>query len=190
MTVDVAFWKCLQKKSRYAGHWEAQNKQVKELMVVDCLLFAIFQREGRNWMKTIEPCLNDPPDVLGITYKGVRMAFEVTELVEQSMIERRVKGEATGKDWNPDEVTSRLQSKLDEKGRRSFSKKDFDSVVLVIHTAEPGLRPGVFGPVINAHHFIRQGQIDEGYLIFPPGPPRLLYRPEPRICPYFRLPFG
>lgn len=189
MVVDSTVWKILQKRQRYAGHWEALSKPEKEVLVVYDLLCAIHEQEGRAWTVEIKPgpCANEPPDVVGITNNGARVAFEVTELVDQTMIERRAKGKAVGKDWNPDEVISRLQSKLDEKGLRRFSKKDFDSIVLVIHTAEPNLRPSKFGSIISSHRFIRQGQIDEAYLIFPPGPPRLLYSPELRVCRYFCL---
>ncbi|MGA9777982.1 MAG: hypothetical protein ACLPRE_09180 [Limisphaerales bacterium] len=194
ITVETSFWKCLQKMERYAGYWESLNKQEKEIRVVCDLLTAIFQRDECAWIREIQeirsgPVANEPPDVVVTINGGSRMAFEVTELVEQSMIERHKRGQATGKDWKPDEVIDRLQSKLDEKGKRSFSKADYNSVFLVIHTAERQLRPSAFGSVIAAHRFSRRGQINEAYLIFPPGPPRLLYQPEQRISPYIRLSF-
>lgn len=187
--VEPAVMEYLKKKGRHAGYWEGMSKPEKELHVVNDLLLAIQQLEGRHLITKLipNPLTNDPPDVIGVTGEGSRIAFEVTELVDQSMIERRARGQAVGKDWTCGEVSSRLQSKIDDKGRRSFSKKDFGSVFLVIHTAERGLRPSVLGPAISAHRFIRKGQIDEAYLIFPPGPRKYLYRPEPTVCRYFRL---
>jgi len=189
--VEPTVMEYLKRKERHAGYWEGLSKPEKEWNVVKDLLLAIHHHEGRDWIKELipSPLTNVPPDVIGVTGEGIRVAFEVTELVDQSMIERRKRGQAVGKDWTCGEVISRLQSKIDDKGRRSFSKKDFASVVLVIHTAERELRPSVFGPDISAHRFIRKGQIDEAYLIFPPGPRQFLYRPEPTVCRYFRLSF-
>lgn len=214
IAVETSFWQCLQKMERYAGYREALCKQDKEVLIVRDLLIAIHHCENRIWVTSIQPgpCANEPPDVVGATKEGGRVAFEVTELVDQTMIERRARDQATGKTrkfqpkprsqqlkcarnqatdkaWKPDEVISRLQSKINDKGLKSVSKKDFDSIVLVIHTAERELRPGVFGPAIAAHRFVRRGQFHEAYLIFPPGGPRLLHQPEPRFCRYVRLSF-
>jgi hypothetical protein len=190
--VEPTVMEYLKKKARHAGYWEGLSKPEKELHVVNDLLLAIRHHDGREWITKLipNPLTNEPPDVIGVIGEGSRVAFEVTELVDQSMIERRARGQGVGKDWTCGEVISRLQSKVDDKGRRSFSKKHFASVFLVIHTAERELRASVFGPAISAHRFIRKGQIDEAYLIFPPGPPRFVHRSEPRICPYFRLSFG
>jgi uncharacterized protein len=86
---DAEFLKTVledQQKTRpYADFFNWSDKQPKELDVVDCLLQAIHECEGRNWIKEIEPGpdVNFPPDVIGITYENTRVAFEVTELIDK-----------------------------------------------------------------------------------------------------------
>jgi hypothetical protein len=189
-TEDRLALEILRKRTRYAGHWEALKKQDKEIIVVFDLLAAIHQREKRRWIKRIEPGLksNEPPDVVGINQENKRVAFEVTELVEPSAIKSHKKVKPIRVDWNSDEILKRLQSKIDGKGLRCFSK-EYESVVLVIHTAERHLRPDKFSPVIAAHRFVRRGQINEVYLIFPSKTPPLFHDREHGICPYLRLSF-
>ena len=144
MTIDTPLLEILKKKTRHAGYWEALCKQDKEVLIVRDLLIAIHHCENRVWVTSIQPgpVCEGTADVVGATKEGGRVAFEVTELVDQTMIERRARGQAaTCKDWKPDELISRLQFKIDDKGLKSISKNDFDSIVLVIHTAERGLRP-------------------------------------------------
>lgn len=176
--------KTMRKKSRYAGYWEELDKRDKEVAVVEDLLIAIYEREGRDWIKSksIESSDNDPPDVIGITKVGARVAFEVTELVEESKIIENTRAQSKRKNWQTEEIISRLQSIIAEKGFRDYGRKSFGLVILVIHTAEKGIMPDRFGPAIIAHKFVRCGQIDEAYLIFKP-------RPMSTACSYFRLSF-
>ena len=214
MTIETPVLEILKKKTRHAGYWEALCKQDKEVLIVRDLLIAIHHCENRIWVTSIQPgpCAKESPDVVGATKEGGRVAFEVMELVDQTMVERRARAQAIGKArkfqldprsqqlsragnqatdkaWKPDELIGWLQSKINDKELKIISKKDFKSIVLVIHTAERELRPGVFGPAIAAHRFVRRGQFHEAYLIFPPGGPHLLHQPEPRFCRYVRLSF-
>ena len=161
------------------------DKQIKELGVVDCLLQAIREQEGRNWIKEIErgPNPNLPPDVIGITHENTRVAFEVTELVDQSNIDRSIQRHQMLKfqDWRPDEIIRRLEFILTDKGGIDFGE-DFASVILVIHTDELQISLDQCSQAIATHQFIRRRQIDEAYLILRPVP-------MSEICPHLRLSF-
>jgi len=174
----------LQNRGLYAGFWDCHDKQVKEADVVYSFLEALFQQEDCRRIKEFSLCDDDPPDCIGITEQGGRVAFEVTELVDESMIRRRI-GERPmpmSKRWRADEIIGRLQAILDRKCRTQYARADFDSVILVIHTAEPSLDPYVCEAAMNAHKFIRRGQFDEAYLLFP-------LQPLSDQWPCFRLPF-
>jgi hypothetical protein len=187
-------WKTIleaQKKMRpYAPFFNWPDKQIKELGVVDCLLQAIREQEGREWIKEIEPGpdVNLPPDVVGITHENARVAFEVTELVDESMCARSIDENfqhppLNWHDWQPEEVINRLESRIAEKGLIDFGKGNYESVVLVVHCDEPQISLDQCGSAIVAHQFIRREQINETYLIF-------RSRPMSTIYPYFRLSFG
>jgi hypothetical protein len=191
---DAEMWRMVLEASPkmrpYAGFWDWPDRQIKELGVVDCLLQAIREREGRDWIKEIEPgpSVYLPPDVIGITKTGTRVAFEVTELVDESMcamsIDQNIRCQSLNwHNWQPEEMINRLESRLAEKGLIDFGKGNFESIVLVIHADEPQISLDQCGPAIVARQFIRRGQINEAYLIFAP-------RPMSAIYPYFRLSFG
>jgi hypothetical protein len=186
---DVEIWKSVlevQKKMRpYAPFFNWPDKQIKELGVVDCLLQAIREQEGRNWIKETEPGpdVNLPPDVIGITHENTRVAFEVTELIDQSNIDKSIKRQTLKfQDWQPDEIINRLELILADKGLIDFGKGSFASVVLVIHTDELQISLDQCRRAIAIHQFVQREQIDEAYLIFRPVP-------MGETCPYFRLSF-
>lgn len=179
--------KTMRKKSRHAGYWEEPDKRGKEVGVVEDLLIAICKREGRDWIKqkSVESSPSsdrDAPDVIGETKTGVRVAFEVTELVDEKMIGEHIKGQPESKDWQLDEIISRLQAIIAKKERVDYGGKIFGLIILVIHTAEKEITAHRYGSAIAAHQFAQQGQIDKAYLLFKPWP-------MSQTCSYSRLSF-
>ncbi len=180
--------KTMRKKSRHAGFWEELDKREKEKGVVEDLLLAIYEREGRDWIKqkSVESSPSsdrEAPDVIGETRTGVCVAFEVTELVDEKMIVEHIKGQPESKEWQLDEIINRLQAKIAKKGRIDYGGENFGLIILVIHTAEKEITAHRYGSAIAAHQFAQQGQIDEAYLLFKPWP-------MSQTCSYLRLLFG
>jgi len=173
-------------KRMYASFWESPKKPVKERGIVCDFVRAVEIENGSPWIKTVKAHPNDPPDCEGITFSGELIAFEVTELVDGSVIRRNKAGGRFYREWRGPELITTLHARLLRKDR-IFSKKDqgqlkhYAKIVLVIHTDEPQLRHGDCAEMLRQHTFDRCNKLTEAYLLFSycPGQPGYPYL---RLC--------
>src|SRR5260221_6730784 len=160
-----------EQRLRYAGCWEGGKKPVKERAIVCDFLRSQEAQDGQERIFAVRanPSIDVAPDCFGITKTGI-IGYEVTELVDEETIIRNLRRKDGGrviyklKEWQPDEVTRKVQAILRQKDSRDFKGADFEQIVLIIHTGELGLRPGDFSNLLLSHKFSRCDKINEYYL--------------------------
>ncbi len=170
---------------RYASFFEWPEKHHKELEVVLTLNEAL-QADGEPLLGSVEPHCDDPPDCVGTDSAGRRVGIEVTELVDQEVIEHNV-GAPDGRQliagWTTSELLDRLGRIVGKKDSKCYNGGPYERLILVIHCDEAWINSQQYDLDDALTHFCsRTAQISEAYLLFS-------YRPAPReegYYPYFR----
>ena len=154
------------KDKGYAPYWDYPDRPIKECGIVCDLLEAIENQSGPQEIRKVRPNKPDPPDCIGITAIGERVAIEVTELVDQETVELNKLGKHVFKQWLPDELTTKLQEKITAKDSKEFHGGPYSKVVLVIHTDEPLLSRADCEKILCGKKFGPCKKINDAYLIF------------------------
>ena len=147
------------KDKGYAQFWDYPDRPIKECGIVCDLLEAIENQSGPQEIRKARPNKPDPPDCIGITASGERVAVEVTELVANNQpVELNKLGERVFKQWSADELITKLQARITAKDSKEFHGGPYSKVMLVIHTDEPLLSTQIvrkFFAVRNLAHVKR-----------------------------------
>jgi len=164
-------------------------KRVKEQGIVDDFLQARY-RDASPYVQ-IESCLPPLPDCQAIDTAGIKIGFEVTELVDQRMIEWHKKplNPTRWKDYSADDLFSGIVERLTRKNQkllaaRAIREADFEKIVVIIHCDEPDLiqRPAFCQEVFANREFPEFSAIDEAYLLLPCPRKKHLYDDEAEFC--------
>lgn len=179
-------------KRRYASYfnWDLNKDEAERGAVRE--LEAALKATQNAFFK--ELCLrgrgHDPPDLEAITFDGLRLAIEVTELVDGNAIEieksRHIgianKKKLTPIVWDRDLTLLKLQTLISDKDNKFLSLKDGPypgGYCLVIHTDEPQLTQEALISLLEGSAFHAQN-INRCFLL-------LGYSPPQEYLTYFEL---
>lgn len=157
----------LQKQKKYANFWDWPDKQVKERGNVSDLLKSIEAEQGSHGVVKLRS--NPPhitPDCVGTIIDGKLIGFEVTELVDQEAVELNETGHRVWKKWNHEELREKIRSIVTEKDRKTFQGGEYHSIVLIIYTDEPFLRPEDCAKAFTSEGLGSCQQITDVFLLF------------------------
>ena len=159
-------WDAIQKSKGYASFWDWPDRRTKECGIVCDLLEAIENKTGPQEIRRVRANKPDPPDCIGTTASGERVAIEVTELVDQRTVELNQAGNRVLKEWSPHELRTKLQEIITAKDSKRFHGGPYSKTVLVIHTDEPLLSHMSCVGVLRRKKFTTCKSITDAYLIF------------------------
>ncbi|MEI2635527.1 MAG: hypothetical protein V9E92_01525 [Methylotenera sp.] len=127
---------------------------------------------------------NDPPDCEAINLQGLRIAFEVTELVDPDAIQAFKAGRHYDfAEWPSEKFHSRLSERLMTKDARYTSLKDtpyLGGYVIVVFTDEPALPRPIIETLLKNWEPPKLSFTSSAYLL-------LSYDPSIKTYPYFKL---
>ncbi|MCG8556028.1 MAG: hypothetical protein MJD61_12185 [Proteobacteria bacterium] len=150
---------------RHASFWEGSNKEQKELGVVQDFC------KSMDWEVKCESNTQDPPDCTCRDEKEELIGFEVTELVDQKILEKNVgKSKKVNisevyRDWRGGEVVEALEEILARKDSKIFKGGPYKKLILIIHNDELGLDEDEVRNTLKNYQFNATNQIDEAYLL-------------------------
>ncbi len=168
------------KRRKYAAFNEWPDKAIKEKSIVSDLLEAMTAQGDRHGIIQIRSNEPDPPDCVGICEDGKQIAFEVTELVDEDTILRHQYGETDWKEWNENELLSKIQEIIRDKDRKVYHGGPYSKIILLIHSDEPILRLSDILSFLGDQTVSQCKQITDCYLL-------LTYNPGLKAYPYFKL---
>jgi hypothetical protein len=134
---------------------------------------------------------NDPPDCEALDGCGLRLAIEVTELVDGATIESAKRARAEGRrtpwaDWSRQGFLTQLNARLTAKDAVAPRLKGGPypaGFVVVIHTDEPRLNRMVVAEYLADAQLTRLSHVSRAFLL-------LSYDPSIQRCPYLELPIA
>jgi len=170
-------------RRRYASWFEGSRgeKSAKEVGIVNCLLESL-EEAGSCEYRNLRPSRIDRPDCLADTSDGALVGFEVSELVDQKVVELNETGSEVYRCWTNSDAVEEIQRIIQKKDSKNYLGGPYEKLVLVIHTAEPVLTPGELRPVLNSHVFTQTKKLHHVYLLFPYDA-----NPETKGYPYIQL---
>ena len=169
----------------YASYWEWPAKPVKEAGVMRDFLEA-WENASFPLYASVESVTPDPPDFVATTSTGAMVGIELTELVSEDTIRANAQASRAGvsrryyRDWQPDEVLTAIQARLDDKGSKTFHGGPYQELHVVIHVDEPTLRAGEYRSRLRAVTFTRPAQLSRAFLLFS-------YDPDEEGCSLIEL---
>jgi len=167
-------------------YWCWSDKPIKELGVARELIEAQREKEGLCWIRPRSlkpnPESNAAPDCIGADLQNRRIAFEITELVDQTTLENNIKIERAYeiKEWSEEAVKAKIASQLKQKDGKKLYGGPFAEYVVVIHPDEPLLSYDECAAFLQSHSFGEFFQISKAFLVFAPEPGKV-------SSPYVRL---
>jgi hypothetical protein len=194
----------MRKRRESAPFWEWPDKEIKEWGVVEELLRSMHADGDHRYSGPVESVDDDPPDCVIRDSRGKQVGVEVTEFVDQYVIEMCQKAKAemakiektetekakmieralsAYRDWTAVDVREKVAEILKSKDKRAYDRSRYCKVILVIHTDERVLQSPELFPILDAWHFPRPKNIDEAYLTCSYEPPG----DDEKPCPYRRL---
>lgn len=171
---------------KYATFFEWSDKAIKELGIVEEFINSIkYLRKGLVF-KGLKSTPKDPPDCIAEDGNGNLIGFEVTELVDQKVVERNIeitranskknledRNPKIYRNWSEEEICIELERILADKDAKAFQGGPYNKLVLIIHNDELGLVVEEAKEVLEKHEFKQTLQISEAYLL-------LSYHPDHR----------
>ena len=141
------------------------------------LFFSDLKQRGRP---------NDPPDCEALDKNGLRIALEVTELVDEDAICAFKQGRVYDwAEWSSDRFISTLAQLVMRKDGRFPDLKGppYDGgYVVVVHTDEPMLSRSIVEEFLTGCRFNKPSYVNRAFII-------LSYDPAVKRYPYFELDF-
>lgn len=135
-------------KSRgYATAWEwAPDRSLAEMGVVQALADYLTSVEGTSWA-SITAVSDDPPDALLLSAYGRRIGVEVTEIVDQKMVQwhRHKKDIGTTypyhwASWDRERLAQKVTSSVSLKDEKLTSRSSlYDEIFVIAYTDEPAI---------------------------------------------------
>lgn len=169
----------------YADFDSWGERPVKELGIGRDFAAAFLRDCGRT-LSGIRITLpgQDPPDLIADGGIGI----EVTELVDEALVQEAVVRKREGvrtrgyRDWSGADLVRELRKIIERKDRAEPKAPEaLGEYLLVIHTDEPGLTPGLVEEFLRGWCEPRCGLIDRAFLI-------LSYFPSHHGRPLYELP--
>lgn len=160
------------------------NRDVEEANAV-ALLAAAMEKSGTRFFERVRGRGrgSDPPDVEAVDLSGRRVAFEVTELVEEDSIHAARRGNPYAwAEWTPAKLQARVQHLLSEKATRATKLLDppyEGGYMVLIYTDEPELRSPQIVEMLGTASFVAAG-VERAFLL-------LSYDPGIKGYPHFEL---
>lgn len=161
------------KSRRYANFWEFPDEAARDKGIVDSLLYSL----GPSFPPVALGSLrsrgrDDPPDCDATLIDGSRVAFELTDLVDEKGVR-----DANSKKAGPPFVEfdeARAQALIAQ--RITAKRRDVSALkggpyarrVLVLHTAEAMLGPDLCDRAIAAHPVPNVPPWTDVFILFPP----------------------
>jgi len=183
-------------RSEFAPFWEGvgPDKKIKEWGAVCELLRSMHARGDYRYKLPIESVDDDPPDCVIQDSGGVRVGVEVTEFVDQEVIEmceraQNEREQSVYREWTAEAVREKVAEILKSKDAKAQRWRGlYGKAILVIYTDEIVLQSPELFPMLDAGGFPRPQNIAEAYFI-------CSYEPTPTLSdnekpyPYTRLRF-
>jgi hypothetical protein len=166
----------------------APDRNLEELGVVVALAEAM-EKNGDTLFHSIilRGRQNDPPDCEAMTEGGLRMAVEVTELVDGKAIQAYKKSELYNwAEWTVESFKLALENLISKKDDRFKGLKGTPypgGYYVLIYTDEPGLNRHTVTNYLQQYVSPRPDNITGVYLL-------LSYDLELKSYPYFKIVFG
>jgi len=171
---------------------------VKEQCIVDNFIHARY-RDVSPYVR-IESCKPPLPDCEAIDRAGKKIGFEVTELVDERMIEwhKNPSNPRRQKDWFADGLFAAVVKILLTKNRKlrvaraTIREAGFERIIVIVHCDEPDLieRPAFCQKVFASRQFPQFSEIDEAYLLLPCPRKKHLHDDEAEFCQLVPIPIG
>jgi hypothetical protein len=179
-------WDAIIRKGReHAPFWEGPDKEIKEWSVVEELLRSMHADSDHRYRGPVESVDDDPPDCVIRDSRGKQIGVEVTEFVDQDVVLmcQQAKAEmakiektqtekakiekalSAYRDWTAVEVREKVEQILRDKDEKTYDRRLYNKVILVIYTDEIVLRSPELFPVLDAGAFPHPHNIDEAYFI-------------------------
>lgn len=176
--------KAKEKKRGYADHftwnaersieeWGVVTELANSLKVDNKLFFSDIKRRNNQ---------NDPPDCEAINSNGMRIAIEVTELVDKDAIKESKKNPAHKEsNWTPNQFLEQLSYLIRRKDESQLKDTPYDGgYIVVVYTDEYKLTRQTVANMLECHKFPALKHITRAFLL-------LSYDPEIQRYPYFEL---
>lgn len=163
------------------------NRDMEETHAV-ALLAASMQKSGIRFFDQVKGRGrgNDPPDVEAVDSSGKRVAFEVTELVDEDAIHATRRGEPyPWAEWTLAKFQARIQYLLAQKASKATMLRGLPydgGYVVLIYTDEPELRAERLASMLSQASFAAAG-VSRAFLL-------LSYDPSTGGYPHFELPLA
>jgi hypothetical protein len=160
------------------------NRDVEEAHVV-ALLATSMESSGTRFFEEVRGRGrgSDPPDVEAVDFSGNRIAFEVTELVDEHSIHAARRGNPYAwAEWTPAKFQARIQHLLSQKAAKATNLLDGPyegGYVVLIYTDEPELRAEQIEQMLATPSFVAP-EVSRAFLL-------LSYEPRSEAYPYFEL---
>jgi hypothetical protein len=161
------------------------DRNLGEWGVVTCLVESL-ERDGKNILNSLKRrgCQNDPPDCEGLSNDGMRIAIEVTELVDEDAIKKYKSGfPCECAIWDKKKFIGLLQKRLSIKDSKYPDLKEppYDGgYFVVVHTDETMLDRITVESYLLDHEFKNLSNLTQAFLL-------LSYDPAIEMCPYYEL---
>jgi SAM-dependent MidA family methyltransferase len=165
-----------------AAFWEWPDKSAKELEILKKLLNSM-ERDGIRHYRNPRSLKDNWPDCTIENEFGNSIAVEVTELVDEEVIQRCQRGEAVYRLWTDENIVDEVKKRMIKKDRKSFHGNLYSKVILLIHTDEFELIASRLFPALDKGKFPILRNIEEVFVI-------CSYDPETKNYPYHQIQFG
>jgi hypothetical protein len=173
-------------------------KRVKEKCIVDDFIQARYRYTSPYG--PIESCKPPLPDCQAVDRAGRKIGFEVTELVDQRMIEwhKNPSNPTCWKDYSAEDLFSAVVERLLTKNRNlrvarsAIREAGLERIMVIVHCDEPDLiqRPAFCREAFASREFPQFSEIDEAYLLLPCPRKKHLYDDEAEFCQLVPIPIG
>ena len=154
----------LNKLRKYASHWEAPSKELKECGIAQDWLGSIGDKSVYN-IRTLKAVDDQWPDCEIKNNSGENCGIEITEIVEPLAVRENEKGNDVYRLWEDPEVIEAIKERLDAKNLKSHGGK-YQKLIVLLHTDEFEITHDRFDELVSKHEFSGLNNIDEAYLLY------------------------
>ncbi len=170
--VDAFMPEALTRIDRPLGFWEWLDRVNRDVFIVCDLLEELIALEGWQIVQgsvTGGPDMNRSPDVVARTINGERLAFELTEWVDQKHLEAMIKAKRRlPRFFTAAEVRQGVEECIARKRGKTLAGGIYDLRVLVIHSAQESFPDSVFADLQDAYSKADLAPWDHAYFMLPP----------------------
>lgn len=174
----------LEEDRGHNDYWKyAPNEDVEEAGIVR----EFFRASGladEGYGKVVPRGENDPPDCEAVNSEADTIGVEVTELIDQSVLEENVKRNSSSglveAEWNQEKFARKLRERVKEKDGADLEGGPYAEYFLIVHTDEGNLEHGKVRSWVEDMEFESPELLTRGFVI-------ISYDAGRRHCPYVEL---